>query len=146
MSGGHAIIALTALLAGGVFAASVENDALRVVLDESDGSLSVTDKRTSRVWRSMADDHPIAVTAVRTRGASISFEGTAKSVGGSLSGNVSLDGEKVLCSLDAPEDAKFAGGVRNLVGWPAGFIAEKDGRILPPRGFRFDEMQMAHGL
>ena len=137
MSDGHAIIALTALLAGGVFAASIENDTLRVVMDESDGSLSVTDKRTSRVWRSMADDHPIAVTAVRTRGASISFEGTAKSVGGSLSGNVSLDGEKVLCSLDAPEDAKFAGGVRNLVGWPAGFIAKKGDRFLIPHGSGF---------
>ena len=42
-----AIIALTVFLAGGVLAAAVENDVLRVELDESNGSLSVTDKRTA---------------------------------------------------------------------------------------------------
>ena len=132
-----AIIALTVFLAGGVLAAVVENDVLRVELDESNGSLSVTDKRTSRVWKSIADDHPITVAAVRVQGCSIAFEGTAPGVGGKLTGSVTLDGEKVLCSLDAPESASFADGERSLVGWPAGFVAEKGDRFLIPHGSGF---------
>ncbi len=126
-----------ALVTGGVFAAVVENDELRVELDESNGSLTVADKRTSRVWRSMADDHPITVADVRAAGPRIRFKGKADGVKGGLVGEVAIDGEKVLCSLDAPEDAAFAPGERNLVGWPAGFVAEKGDRFLIPHGSGF---------
>ena len=97
-----------ALVTGGLFAAVVENDELRVELDESNGSLTVADKRTSRVWRSMVDDHPITVEDVRAAGPRIRFKGKADGVKGDLVGEVALDGEKVLCSLDAPAAAAFA--------------------------------------
>ena len=125
------------LLAGSAFAAVVENGALRVELDETSGSLTVVDKRTSRTWKSIADDHPIVVSDVQAVGSRITFKGTADSVKGSLVGEVSLDGEKVLCSLDAPETVTFALGDKNLVGWPAGFVAEKGDRFLIPHGSGF---------
>ena len=111
------------LLAGSAFAAVVENGALRVELDETIGSLTVVDKRTSRTWKSIADDHPIVVSDVQAVGSRITFKGTADSVKGSLVGEVSLDGEKVLCSLDAPETVTFALGDKNRVGWPAGCVS-----------------------
>ena len=134
------LLPMLALLSGGAFAAVLENETLRVEFEETNGVLAVTDRRTSRVWKSMGDDHPISVTKVRTKVDEIAFEGTAAGVRGMLFGKVTLDGETVRCSLDASSDAAFAADDASLVGWPAGFFATKGDRYLLPHGsgFSFD--------
>ena len=48
-----------AILAGGVFASAIENDALRVEFRESDATFDVADKASGRVWRMMNGEGPL---------------------------------------------------------------------------------------
>lgn len=133
-------IMLLAALALDATAAVVENDSLSVGLNETNGALTVVDKRTSRVWTSLSDGCPLVLTRAEAGNGVISFEASTRSVAGALSGRVTLDGESVRCRLEAPPDAPFAVGDENLVGWPVGFAAERGERFLLPHGagFSFD--------
>lgn len=124
-------------LAGDAAAAVLENGILKVDLDETNGALTVTDLRTARTWKPIADDRPIAVAEVRTGADGIVFEGRSTGVNGKMFGKVTLSGRTVRCSLDAPASAAFAAGDAHLVGWPAGFLAEPGDRYLLPHGSGF---------
>ncbi len=129
--------AAVALMAVALPGAVVENDCLRVELDEASGRLIVTDRRTARVWRSLADDHPVAVESCTVAGAAIAFKARVGGVAEALTGQVTLAGERLHCRLDAMPKAAFAEGDANLVGWPCGFEAEKGDRFLLPHGSGF---------
>ena len=109
-------IMLLAALALDATAAVVENDSLSVGLNETNGALTVVDKRTSRVWTSLSDGCPLVLTRAEAGNGVISFEASTRSVAGTLSGRVTLEGESVRCRLEAPPDAPFAVGDENLVG------------------------------
>ena len=131
------VLASSVLLACPATAAVLENGILKVDFDEANGALTVTDLRTARVWKPIADDHSIVVTNVRTGTDGIDFEGTSAGVDGKMRGKVTLTGGTVRCSLDAPAGAAFAADDAHLVGWPAGFLAERGDRYLLPHGSGF---------
>ena len=124
-----------AILAGGAFAAAIENDALRVEFRESDAAFDVADKAGGRVWRMMAGEGTALETSdVKISDREIAFAARSRAPALDMRVRIVLEGREVAVNISAPPDAKIAGA---RLDWPYPFAGERGDRVLLTQGNGF---------
>lgn len=116
---------LGATLAVSVSAAQMENDRLRLTIDETSGLVTVEDRAAGRSWQTLADERTTRTISVRPLKEGIECALAA----GDVKAIWRLDGREVCCLLTA----KVKGKVPKVY-YPAPFAAQKGERLLLPHG------------
>ena len=159
-------IAAVCLMAACASAATIETRELALDFDERNAAFSVTDRRTSRVWRQLPDDRTglfgitdVAVDAVSRR---IRFYAHNKYLEAPLAVEIALDGETVRVALDSDAEAKMQHGrtvdtasgemhpAPKAIYYPYAFELKPKDRTLLPHGsgyaFPADQLEMGEGF
>ena len=124
-----------AILAGGAFAAAIENDVLRVEFRESDAAFDVADKASGRVWRMMeGEGTALGVSDVKISDREIAFAARSRAPALDMRVRIVLEGREVAVGISAPPDAKIAGA---RLDWPYPFAGERGDRVLLTQGNGF---------
>ena len=121
------------ILAGSAFAAVVENDKLRVELDETNGSLTVVDKRTSPLYFFNEE------TWKRFRGQLKASYDVATPVAKATYSSP-MKAYRILTPDRSVQRVEFENGVASTVNFGGRPFKMKDGRVLPPHGSLFDSI------
>lgn len=116
---------------------TVANDFLKLDFHPDTAAFDVTDKRTGRVWRMLADEGNLAfesISAVDVLGNSVEFVGRARGVSHPVRVALSLADAAVTVRLGSERTGMFGEkGVRRLE-YPYPFALEKGERTLLPHG------------
>ena len=97
-----------AILAGGAFAAAIENDALKVVFREADVAFDVADKASGRVWRMMnGEGTAMEASGVKVSGREIAFAARSRAPSLDMRIRLALEGRELSVLISAPADAKI---------------------------------------
>lgn len=108
-----------------VSAAQMENDRLRLTIDETSGLVTVEDRAAGRSWQTLADERTTRTISVRALKDGIECALAA----GDVKAIWRLDGREVCCLLTAKAKGKVP-----KVYYPAPFAAQKGERLLLPHG------------
>ncbi len=113
--------------------AMIENEFVRVTVDDATGACTFTDKRNDRVWAPVASTNAVLrATDCRVRDGAIVVTLDTPALSTPLTATWSLDGAEALCVLSAPPAAAFQG--KEPLAYPAARAARSDERFLLPQG------------